>query len=123
MGVRDAFGPAEEAGVPDNPTEIAARAALETLDLERTEASAEGGLDASDRTVHEMRPTGLEARRRGETAAMEARRRLVRRVARGGVHLPQPTLRRMEGARDITASELADTSRALAGTPAATDPS
>ena len=77
-----------------------------------------------------MRLTGLEARRRGEGAAMAAHGRVIGRVdhtghehVRGNAYTADLTLEPVEGGWRITEFNLFDVDRTLAGTPVEADPS
>ena len=130
MAVYDAFGSAEEAEVYDTLATVATGDALEALCSGRMGATAGGGLDASDQAIHEIRPTELAFRSRGEAAAMEARWQVIGRAVhtdhehvRGKVCAARPMLRPVKGAWRIAELELLDVDHTLAGTPAEADPS
>lgn len=129
MAVYDAFGRTEEAEVYDTLAAVAAGDALEALYLERMGAMAGGGLDASDQAIHEMRLTELASRSRGGAVDMEARWQVIGRVGhaahehvRGNAYAARLVLEPVEGAWRITAFELLDVDRTLAGTAVAADP-
>lgn len=129
LAVYDAFGRTEEAEVYDTLATVAAGDALEALYLERMGAMAGGGLDASDQTIHEMRLTDLTSRSLGGAVDMEARWQVIGRVGhaahehvRGNAYAARLVLEPVEGAWRITAFELLDVDRTLAGTSVAADP-
>lgn len=121
--VYGAFEETDEASIYDTLAEVSTGTALESLYLERLGAMAGGGLDRSDQQIHEMELGRLTSRRSGTTIEMNVQWQVVGTVGhdthshvRGNAYAADLTLEPVEGTWRLTAFDLTDVDRSVAGT-------